>query len=329
MIAGQNVDWIEDSEKYSLVGPDVKTEGAIGRGSLHSACFSGSIRLFRYLRIGESGWEAYGRMRSRIATYSCSARCVQTSPMCWTAKTKNCSSGPGISMSACCSLVALRRPTSRFYFPARGLTVRLVSANKRISIYGVLYLSGLSGGARQAPRACSAVGGWFEKIASAPVVGGHWRLFRTLHIYCQARATQDILERLHQYARCIDGLILPDAGKRRSNSRAGANSSWPRHHDVMGEIYDIRSADEHLHESRHLEGFDRATRLELLKNEALAEHAARTSLTRIIGDAKLWTHFANTPALGAFWSLPAADRRAIWGDPVDLMKPSPILTRNI
>jgi hypothetical protein len=37
----------------------------------------------------------------------------------------------------------------------------------------------------------------------------------TLHIYVEARSTPDILDRLHQYARCIDGLILPDAGKSR------------------------------------------------------------------------------------------------------------------
>ena len=88
----------------------------------------------------------------------------------------------------------------------------------------------------------------------------------------------------------------------------------------MGEIYDMRSADEHLHESRYLESFDRATRLELVKNEALAEYTARTSLARIVGNARLWKHFANTPALGTFWSLPPADRRTIWGNPVDLMK---------
>jgi hypothetical protein len=99
-------------------------------------------------------------------------------------------------------------------------------------------------------------------LAAGPPPGGTWRLFRGLHIYTEARANGDILERLHQYSRCIDGLILPNAGetKRQFKSRTELFIG-PRHHDMMGEIYDIRSAVEHLHENRYLEGFDRATRL--------------------------------------------------------------------
>jgi hypothetical protein len=88
----------------------------------------------------------------------------------------------------------------------------------------------------------------------------------------------------------------------------------------MGQIYDMRSADEHLHESRYLEGFDRVTRLDLVKNEALTEYIARTSLARIITEPELWAYFANTSALRSFWALPAADRRTIWGDPINLME---------
>lgn len=80
------------------------------------------------------------------------------------------------------------------------------------------------------------------------------RLFRTLHIYCEARSTPDILDRLRQYCRCIDGLILPKAGetKRQFKSRTELFIG-PRHHELMGEIYDVRSAVEHLHENRYLE----------------------------------------------------------------------------
>ena len=93
----------------------------------------------------------------------------------------------------------------------------------------------------------------------------------------------------------------------------------PRHHDLMGEIYDVRSAVEHLHENRYLEGFDRAVRLDLLKKEAIAEHIARTALARAIGQPALWAHFANTSGLAAFWASPEAERRRIWGDPIDAM----------
>ena len=85
----------------------------------------------------------------------------------------------------------------------------------------------------------------------------------------------------------------------------------------MGDIYDVRSAVEHLHDNRYLEGFVRATRLDLVKKEAVTEHIGRMALARIIGDPSLWPHFANTASLASFWALPAVDRRRIWGDPIN------------
>jgi len=165
------------------------------------------------------------------------------------------------------------------------------------------------------------LGAKLDELATAPLPGGRWRLDRSLRVYTDARVTSDILDRLHQYSRCIDGLILPDAGKTRQQFKSRTELFiGPRHHELMGEIYYVRSAVEHLHENRYLEGFDRATRLDLLKKEAIAEHIARTALAKIIGDSTLWPHFANTPALAKFWVLSAADRRKIWGVPIDPME---------
>ncbi len=157
-----------------------------------------------------------------------------------------------------------------------------------------------------------------DALATIPLPGGHWRLSRTLHIYKEARTNGDILDRLHQYCRCIDGLILPDPGetKRQFKSRTELFIG-PRHHDMMGELYDIRSAVEHLHENRYLDPFDRATRLDLLKKEAIVEYIARTALARIVADDTLRSHFANTPTLAIFWQLPAVERQRIWGDPIN------------
>ena len=169
-------------------------------------------------------------------------------------------------------------------------------------------------------RLAAQLGENLETLAATPLSGGHWRLFRTLHVYTEARTTKDILDRLHQYCRCIDGLILPDAGqtKRQFKSRTELFIG-PRHHAMMDEIYDVRSAVEHLHENRYLESFDRATRLDLLKKEAIAEYIARTVLARILCHNALWPHFANTSALAKFWALTAIERGQIWGDPIDPM----------
>lgn len=162
------------------------------------------------------------------------------------------------------------------------------------------------------------LGGKIDALGTAPLNGGHWRLFRTLHIYMEARTNADILDRLHQYSRCIDGLILPNAGetKRQFKSRTELFIG-PCHHELMGEIYDVRSAVEHRHENRYLGSFDRETRLDLVKKEAIAEHIARNAIARIVGDRNLWPHFGKTPALGKFWALGAVERRQIWGDPID------------
>jgi hypothetical protein len=167
-------------------------------------------------------------------------------------------------------------------------------------------------------RHAAHLGENLEALAVAPIAGKHWRLFRTLHIYTTARTTPEIVDRIHQYCRCIDGLIVPEIGKTKQQFKSRTELFvGPGYHDLMGELYDIRSAVEHLHEYRYLEKFDRTIRLELVKNEAIVEHIARTTLARVIGDAKLWPHFANTTALERFWALNAQERRAIWGNPLD------------
>ena len=162
----------------------------------------------------------------------------------------------------------------------------------------------------------------FDAMTQETVPGGMWRFFRTLHIYVEARTKSDLLDRIHQYCRCIDGLILPDPGRttRQFKSRTEMFIG-PGHHEVMGALYDIRSAVEHLHENGYLETFDRDTRLDLVEKEASVEYIARTALARISSQDGLWRHFGNTAALGKFWALSSDERREIWGDPIDPMVP--------
>lgn len=155
-------------------------------------------------------------------------------------------------------------------------------------------------------------------IATAQVAGGHWRLFRTLSVYTDARVIPEVLDRIHQYCRCIDGLILPAVGKTQQHFKSRTELFiGPRHHELMGELYDVRSAVEHLHENKYLEHFDRTVRLDLLRKEAIAEYIARKALARVIANSALWPHFGNTPALEKFWTLPPTERKSIWGDSID------------
>jgi hypothetical protein len=146
----------------------------------------------------------------------------------------------------------------------------------------------------------------------------HWRLFRVLQLYVSTRPERELLHRLHQYARCVDGLVItrPGRGAADFKSRA-ALFVGPGHDDVLGEIYGNRSTVEHLHEDRLLEPFDREKRLQLLREEIIIEFVARSSLQRIIGDERLWPHFANRAGLERFWALAPDEQRAIWGPPID------------
>jgi hypothetical protein len=154
----------------------------------------------------------------------------------------------------------------------------------------------------------------YKQLVTSPPSGGAWRIFRALSVYVDARTTNDPMDRLHQYCRCIDGLILsePGSGLRQFKSRTELFIG-PRHHDLMGQLYAIRSDIEHLNEHKYLEGFDRTQRLDLVQKEAIAEHIARHALAHIIVTPSLWPCFGNTVALARFWQLAAAERQELWG----------------
>jgi hypothetical protein len=123
-------------------------------------------------------------------------------------------------------------------------------------------------------------------IAKGP---SHWRLFRAVHLYTQMRTERDLLQRVHQYTRCVEGLLLCDPGKSRKQFRSRTELFMgPGHHEIMGEIYDMRSKVEHLHEDQYLEPFDREIRLDIMEKEAVIEHVARTTLNRILSNEELW-----------------------------------------
>jgi hypothetical protein len=160
-----------------------------------------------------------------------------------------------------------------------------------------------------------------EQIAAleiAPLNGGHWRLFRVFHLYLEARTIRDNMDRLHQYCRCIDGLIVSKQGEAKKQFKSRTELFiGPRDHTLMGDTYDVRSDVEHLHENKHLEVFDRSARLELVKKLEMMEYIARSALARILLDHNLWPHFANTTALQAFWALGESERRRLWGNAVN------------
>lgn len=169
-------------------------------------------------------------------------------------------------------------------------------------------------------RQAAAIARGLERLAATRQGSNRWRFNRVLHLYSQTRAEPDLLERVHQYARCIDGLILCDPGKSAKQFRSRSELFiGPHHHDLMGEIYDVRSAVEHLHEDCFLDPLSRTTQVDITKKEAIIEHIARTTLARIVLNEALWPFFTSKASLAGFWAKPAPERQAIWGTPIDPM----------
>ena len=167
-------------------------------------------------------------------------------------------------------------------------------------------------------REAAAIADRVERLFATRQGSNRWRFNRVLQLYIQTRTERDNLERIHQYARCIDGFVTTEKGQGEKKFKSRTELFiGPRHHVLMGEIYDVRSSVEHLHEDRYLDPLKRETQIDLTKKEAVIEHIARKTLARIILNDALWQHFTNKAALADFWKKPAAERQAIWGDPID------------
>jgi hypothetical protein len=170
-------------------------------------------------------------------------------------------------------------------------------------------------------RKAAEIGHCLQQLVG-PWQSTNWRLRRCLGIYQAARSTLDLLDRIHQFTRCVEGLIVPEQGKTRKQfvSRT-ALFIGQGHGELMGELFDARSHFEHLHEYRYLQEFDRVTRIRLAELEAVSEWVARSCLSHILLSADLMAHFGSVEALNAFWRLPNDERQAIWGKIINPLEP--------
>ena len=169
----------------------------------------------------------------------------------------------------------------------------------------------------------AVLGRCHETLNATPVPGGAWRIFRALSVYVAARTSMQLLDRLHQYCRCIDGLILSEPGKGAAQFKSRTELFvGPSHHPLMGDLYAIRSHVEHLHEYKYLGNFDREERLDLVRKEAIVEHIARNALAHILLNAGLWPYFGNDGALRhleTFHSRAAVDLGKSLDQPADAL----------
>lgn len=206
-----------------------------------------------------------------------------------------------------------------------GDVVRLTGANRGGAV-DVRNMSNLT------PPACThfgdtgLIGAEALRIAAAlvPILNGfpkgtHLRLCRVLNAYFSGIAENDLRERLHQFCRCVEGLIFADQGQTTKQFKSRTELFvGPKLHAFMGNLYANRSAVEHMNDPVLTETADNQRRMSFLEMALISEDIARHCLINILLKPSLVLQYKDETALAAFWNRSEADRRTLWGQPLDV-----------
>ena len=149
------------------------------------------------------------------------------------------------------------------------------------------------------------------------------RVIRGLNTLFKGLKEETGEDRLHQFVRSLEALILPKinattrqfAHRCQTFARAG-NAT----HNLLLEAYAMRSATEHLNpwdtavqsypqNQREAVGWQRTRQI---------EHLACDAYSRILRDPDLREHFRTEDAIAAFWKLTDGQRSELWGTPLDI-----------
>ncbi len=160
-----------------------------------------------------------------------------------------------------------------------------------------------------------------EGIRQLQGQGEYSRMGRIIHAFYAGLKSDDPGTRIHEFIRCVEGFVQPKIGRtrkdivHRSKLFVGAG-----HEGLLGHLFEIRSAVEHLHGplSKIPAGDDCERRLLLLQRAYEAEAIARFCIHRLFSRSQLWEYFRDDAALEQFWVLDERPREALWGGPLDL-----------
>lgn len=159
-----------------------------------------------------------------------------------------------------------------------------------------------------------------DSLSNIVAKQGHMRLKRAISAFMAAIHETRHDERLHQFCRCIDGIVLSGKGTGKRDFKTRTALFVGTGHDaVTDEIYEMRSAVEHLRpaESEATGCSDlRAQRVRVIERAVHAELIARHCLNRILANSNLLQDFENDARIGQFWTEEECKRRAAWGQPL-------------
>ncbi len=130
-------------------------------------------------------------------------------------------------------------------------------------------------------------------------------------------------DRLHQFVRALEALVLPEAGKTRKQFTDRCltfTSGSQAEKTVLIEAYDMRCDSEHMHEwDRTLVSYALGDREPVaMKRTRQMETLASDVYSHLLVTEAIHRHFATDSDIVAFWRLHERDRRQLWTKRTDL-----------
>jgi hypothetical protein len=149
------------------------------------------------------------------------------------------------------------------------------------------------------------------------------RFIRGLNALKNGLQEQTGQERLHEFVRSLEALVLPAIGSTRSQfahrcqTFAIANATAKT---ILEEAYDMRSDAEHLQDWRRaLHAYPQDEREDVaLHRTRQMERLATFAYSQILQDKTLRAHFEDDISQETFWNLTEGPRKTTWGKHLDL-----------
>jgi len=162
-----------------------------------------------------------------------------------------------------------------------------------------------------------------DAIESLPSKGRFSRFTRVMRSFYSGITSNFVEDRIHEFVRSIEGIVYPDIGKTEKQLKSRTELFiGPKHHQLMGELYRIRSAVEHLHDPfGRIPGNDFKDKLIYCFKKAYeAEAISRYCISRLLIDRSLWPFFEDDQSLSDFWKEDINSRKSIWGETLDIVE---------
>lgn len=149
------------------------------------------------------------------------------------------------------------------------------------------------------------------------------RVKRGLRAIWKALRSEFGEDRLHEYVRAIEALILPEAGKTKKQFVSRCQVFSRRDYStqsLLAEIFDMRSDAEHMHQwERSLASYGAAKRDSVaLQRIRQVEQLACFAYRKVLLDPTLRSWFKTDAAISNFWAMKEAERVELWGTGLDL-----------